>query len=124
MFGTLIDVYTQHSTTPTFQLLKAATHVRLLAVLSGQEPQGSSAMDRGMKNATTMGSCHRRSYKTGFLLVWVSEIKKYIDAGYFDHIRHIHLLGTTEPGVAVMPTALKRALRKYLKCEEVRDHIR
>lgn len=43
---------------------------------------------------------------------WVRNIIDMIDRGKFDHVRHIHVLGTTQLTVAVLLTALQRALRK------------
>lgn len=45
---------------------------------------------------------------------WIKEFRRMIDQKDFDHITYIHFLGTGEPGVAVILTALKRALRKHL----------
>jgi len=100
-----------------FSASNAATHVRLLAVYQGRNHKEARRWIEGMKTRRLWGLAIGGHTRLDFWF-WVSEIKKYIDAGYFDHIRHIHVLGNTEPGVAVMLTALKRALRGYLKCED------
>jgi len=45
---------------------------------------------------------------------WLRMILAMIDRGQFDHIAHIHVLGTTQLSIAVMLTAMKRALRRLL----------
>ncbi|WP_342106114.1 hypothetical protein [Methylobacterium sp. SI9] len=41
---------------------------------------------------------------------WCKQFRNMIEQNAFDHVRHIHFLGTGEPGFGVLLTALKRAL--------------
>lgn len=45
---------------------------------------------------------------------WVGQFLKMLDAGTFDHVTHIHFLGTSRPAFAVLATALQRALRRHV----------
>jgi len=46
---------------------------------------------------------------------WAKQFVDMLDAGKFDHVTHIHFLGTSQPSFAVLATALQRALRKYVR---------
>lgn len=45
---------------------------------------------------------------------WCKQFRTMIDNNAFDHVRHLHFLGTGEPGFGVLLTALKRALYTLL----------
>ncbi len=45
---------------------------------------------------------------------WAKQFRKMLDAGTFDHVTHIHFLGTSRPSFAVLATALQRALRRHV----------
>lgn len=48
---------------------------------------------------------------------WAKRFVEMLDAGKFDHVTHIHFLGTSQPTFAVLATALQRALRKYVRAD-------
>jgi len=48
---------------------------------------------------------------------WAARFVEMLDAGKFDHVTHIHFLGTSQPTFAVLATALQRALRKYVRAD-------
>lgn len=91
---------------------------RLLAVYQGRNPREATAWADRMKHHRLYGIAIGGHMRLDFHY-WVKAIKRHIDEGYFGHIRHIHILGTTEPGVAVLLTALKRALRTYLRRDDI-----
>lgn len=91
---------------------------QLLAVYQGRNSREADAWADQMKHHRMYGIAIGGHMRLDFHY-WAKAIKRHIDDGYFDHIRHIHVLGTTEPGVAVLLTALKRALRAYLGRDDV-----
>ena len=99
-------------------MANAKPETRLLAVYQGRNAREATAWMDQMKHHRLYGIAIGGHMRLDFHY-WVKAIKFHIDDGYFDHIRHIHVLGTTEPGVAVLLTALKRALRVYLKRDDV-----
>lgn len=48
---------------------------------------------------------------------WAARFVEMLDARKFDHVTHIHFLGTSQPTFAVLATALQRALRKYVRTD-------
>ncbi|MFB0692144.1 hypothetical protein ACA106_16640 [Agrobacterium pusense] len=48
---------------------------------------------------------------------WAERFVEMLETGKFDHVTHIHFLGTSQPTFAVLATALQRALRKYVKAD-------
>ncbi|KQO79011.1 hypothetical protein [Rhizobium sp. Leaf262] len=48
---------------------------------------------------------------------WAARFVDMLDAGKFDHVAHIHFLGTSQPTFAVLATALQRALRKHVRTD-------
>nr|WP_128083340.1 hypothetical protein [Methylobacterium sp. B34] len=101
-----------------FAIAEARAGTRLLAVYQGRSHREAREWAAEMKHRKMYGIALGGHTRLDFWY-WPRTIKELIDAGYFDHIRHIHVLGTTEPGAAVLLTALKRALRKYLKCDDL-----
>lgn len=95
---------------------KAGT--RLLAVYQGRNRSEADRWTASMKTRLLYGVALGGHMRLDFWY-WPRSIKRLIDEGDFAHIRHIHVLGTTEPGVAVLLTALKRALRTYLKRDDL-----
>jgi hypothetical protein len=87
---------------------------RLLAVYQGRNHREADRWTEAMKTRILYGIALGGHTGLDFWY-WPRSIKRLIDQGDFAHIKHIHVLGTTEPGVAVLLTALKRALRSYLK---------
>lgn len=90
---------------------------RLLAVYQGRNHSEANRWTASMKSRQLYGIALGGHTRLDFWY-WTRAIKRLIDGGDFAHIRHIHVLGTTEPGVAVLLTALKRALRSYLKRDD------
>ena len=91
---------------------------RLLAVYQGRNQREADRWTMEMKSRRLYGIALGGHTRLDFWY-WTRAIKGLIDQGDFAHIRHIHVLGTTEPGVAVLLTALKRALRTYLKRDDL-----
>lgn len=46
---------------------------------------------------------------------WLARFREMLDNHEFDHIRHIHFLGTSQPAFAVLATALQRAMRQHVR---------
>ena len=91
---------------------------RLLTVYQGRNHREAERWTAAMKGRVLYGIALGGHTRLDFWY-WTRAIKRLIDQGDFAHIRHIHVLGTTEPGVAVLLTALKRALRSYLKQDDL-----
>lgn len=107
---------TLHNT--DYAIANARAGTRLLAVYQGRNHREASAWAAEMKTRRMWGIALGGHTRLDFWF-WSKAIKTLIDDGFLDHIRHIHVLGTTEPGVAVLLTALKRALRGYLKRDDL-----
>ena len=101
-----------------YAIANARAGTRLLTVYQGRNHQEARAWAAEMKTRRMWGIALGGHTRLDFWF-WCKAIKKLIDDGYLDHIRHIHVLGTTEPGVAVLLTALKRALHGYLKRDDL-----
>lgn len=97
---------------------KKQPETRLLAVYQGRNHREADRWTASMKTRLLYGIALGGHTRLDFWY-WTRSIKRLIDQGDFAHIRHIHVLGTTEPGVAVLLTALKRALRSYLKRDDL-----
>lgn len=97
---------------------KKQPKTRLLAVYQGRNHREADRWTASMKTRLLYGIALGGHTRLDFWY-WTRSIKRLIDQGDFAHIRHIHVLGTTEPGVAVLLTALKRALRSYLKRDDL-----
>lgn len=114
-FGKCLEVTLDNT---DYAIANARAGTRLLAVYQGRNTQEAKAWIEEMKHRRMWGIALGGHMRLDFWF-WVQTIKYHIDTGFFDHIRHIHVLGTTEPGVAVLLTALKRALHEYLKRDDI-----
>ncbi|WCS25696.1 hypothetical protein LOK46_02320 [Methylobacterium sp. NMS14P] len=107
---------TLHNT--DYAVADACAGAHLLAVYKGRNHREARDWIAEMKTRRMWGIALGGHTRLDFWF-WCKAIKTLVDDGFLDHIRHIHVLGTTEPGVAVLLTALKRALRSYLKRDDL-----
>ncbi len=92
------------------------TNLRLLSVYQGRSHQEAKFWCDEIADLPLEGLAIAGHTRLD-MWFWAQSFVAMLDAGKFDHVTHIHFLGTSQPTFAVLATALQRALRKYVKAD-------
>ena len=93
---------------------RTSTSLRLLNVMQGRDHKEARGWCEAVSGYELEGLAIAGHTRLD-LWFWIERIIELIDIGRFDRVTHIHFLGTSQPGFAVMATALQRALRKHVR---------
>ncbi|AOF91613.1 hypothetical protein [Sinorhizobium sp. RAC02] len=93
---------------------RASTSLRLLSVYQGRNHKEAKLWCDEISDLPLEGLAIAGHTRLD-MWFWAKRFVEMLDAGKFDHVTHIHFLGTSQPSFAVLATALQRALRKYVR---------
>jgi len=93
---------------------RTASGLRLLSVYQGRDHREADAWAKEVSSLRLDGLAIAGHTRLD-MWFWAKKFRDMLDAEDFDHVTHIHFLGTSQPAFAVLATALQRALRKHVR---------
>jgi hypothetical protein len=93
---------------------RSVKRVRFLTVYQGRDHNEAKHWAKAMEAYHLEGMAIAGKTRLD-MWFWVARIVDMLNRSKFDHVTHIHFLGTSQPAFAVLATALQRALRKHVR---------
>jgi len=95
---------------------RTASDLRLLSVYQGRDHKEAEAWAKEVSGLRLEGLAIAGHTRLD-MWFWAKKFRDMLDAEDFDHVTHIHFLGTAQPAFAVLATALQCALRKHVRSD-------